>query len=330
MKKLHEFYTAGTGTALLIGNPQAAAMNAPEGKRYDAWKDAYGNALVDMNIGGTAGLIGGAGLGAGAGALAMRTNAGKRAAAKLASSATKLSGGGLAERLINYKGFKKAATPAGALIGGIAGLGIGSAAGLMHGHYGKRAQEIRNRHLSANLKPVLRELAARSEKLTELAASWVGPSGMNAKGQRPEDNWGRAAGMGILVGGAPGAVLTQPLASASAKEGVIYRKRDAATDSLRLGAGGVGGALAGGMAGLAAQRFIPRLHGRAGAYAPVIGNLAGMAAGLVGGYKWAKGANDGRIKDAKLDRMKTKMASAYISDQIKKQIAKGQTEGTIS
>jgi hypothetical protein len=162
MKKLHEFY-AGTGTALLVGNPAASAINAPSGKRYDAWKDAYGNALVDREYGGAIGLLGGAGIGAGAGALAMRSKSGKSVAAKLSG------GGDVAERLAKFKALKKAATPAGALIGGLAGLGIGGFAGLAHGHYGKRAQEIRNRHLEANLKPALRELAARSEQLKEFA-----------------------------------------------------------------------------------------------------------------------------------------------------------------
>jgi hypothetical protein len=162
MKKLHEFY-AGTGAALLVGNPAASAINAPSGKRYDAWKDAYGNALVDREYGGAIGLLGGAGIGAGAGALAMRSKSGKSVAAKLSG------GGDVAERLAKFKALKKAATPAGALIGGLAGLGIGGFAGLAHGHYGKRAQEIRNRHLEANLKPALRELAARSEQLKEFA-----------------------------------------------------------------------------------------------------------------------------------------------------------------
>lgn len=163
MKKLHEFYTAGTGTALLVGNPAASAINAPKGKKYDAWKDAYGNAVVDRDIGASVGLIAGAGVGAGAGALVGRSNLGKRIAARGAA------GGDIAERLAKFKIAKKAATPAGALVGGLAGLGLGGFAGLAHGHYGKRAQEIRNRHLSANLKPALRELAARSEQITEFA-----------------------------------------------------------------------------------------------------------------------------------------------------------------
>ena len=185
--------------------------------------------------------------------------------------------------------------------------------------------------MKIDLKKNLKELAARSEAITEFAAAtWVGPSGMNAKGQRPEDNWRRGAGVGLLVGGAPSAILTQPLASAAAREGVIYRKRDAAKDSLRMGVGTVGGAMAGGTAGMAAQLFIPKLRGRAGAYAPLVGQLAGVTAGLFGGYKWAKGANRDRINDAKLDRMKTKMASAYIANEIKRQAAAGATEGSIS
>jgi hypothetical protein len=323
MKKLHEFYTAGTGTAMLIGNPQAAAINAPQGKKYDAWKDAYGNVLVDGQIGQTAGALAGAGLGAGAGALLMRTDAGKRSAARMAGEI----GGDLKTRTKAYKLIKgSGAKSAGALAGLIGGAVLGTAGGVLHGHYGKRAQEIRNRHLSANLKPALRELAARSEQITELAApAWVGPSGMNSKGQRPEGNWGRAAGMGLLVGGAPGAILTQPLAATAAREGVIYRKRDAATDALRTSFGGIAGSLAGKAAGIAAQRFIPGL-GRAGAYAPLAGSLAGVAGGLYGGYQWAKGANNSRIGEAKMDRMKTKMASAYVNDQIKKRISesKGQ------
>ena len=307
MKKLHEFYTAGTGTALLIGNPQAAAMNAPEGKKYDAWKDAYGNVLVDSQIGQTAGALAGAGVGAGAGALLMRTKAGKQVAAKAAAGL----GGNLTDRLRSYKAIRRGGTPAGALAGLLGGAILGTAGGVLHGHYGKRAQEIRNRDLSANLKPALRELAARSEQITELA-SWVGPSGMNSKGQRPEDNWGRAAGVGLLVGGAPGAILTQPLAAQASREGVVYGKRDAAKDSLRMSGGAFAGSLAGSLAGLGAQRFIPKLHGRAGAYAPIVGSLAGMAGGLLGGYKWAKGANTDRINEAKMDRMKTKMASAYV------------------
>lgn len=190
MKRLHEFYTAGTGTAMLIGNPQAAAINAPQGKKYDAWKDAYGNALVDRDIGGAAGLVAGAGIGAGAGALAMRTKTGKRVAAKLSS------GGDMAERLARFKNLKQVATPVGALVGGLAGLGIGGYAGLVHGHYGKRAQEIRNRHLSANLKPALRELAARSGRITEFAMV------RDANGQfvEVEDEGGMGMGTAIKAG----------------------------------------------------------------------------------------------------------------------------------
>jgi len=190
MKRLHEFYTAGTGTAMLIGNPQAAAINAPQGKKYDAWKDAYGNALVDRDIGGAAGLVAGAGVGAGAGALAMRTKTGKRVAAKLSS------GGDMAERLAKFKNLKQVATPVGALVGGLAGLGIGGYAGLVHGHYGKRAQEIRNRHLSASLKPALRELAARSEAITEFAMV------RDANGQfvEVEDEGGMGMGTAVKAG----------------------------------------------------------------------------------------------------------------------------------
>ena len=188
MKRLHEFYTAGTGTAMLIGNPQAAAINAPKGKKYDAWKDAYGNALVDRDIGGASGLVAGAGIGAGAGALVGRSNFGKRVAAKLSS------GGDISERLAKFKIAKQAATPAGALVGGLAGLGLGGFAGLVHGHYGKRAQEIRNRHLSANLKPALRELAARSEAIKEFAMV------RNADGQFVEDEGGMGVGTAVKAG----------------------------------------------------------------------------------------------------------------------------------
>lgn len=158
---------AGLGTALLVGNPTASAINAPQGKKYDAFKDAYGNVLVDREIGGTIGALAGAGAGAGAGALLMRTQTGKRAAARIVNRATP--DASLAKRLAGYKAIRSAATPAGGLVGALAGLGIGGTAGMLHGHYGKRAQEIRNRHLSADLKPALRELAARSEEITEFA-----------------------------------------------------------------------------------------------------------------------------------------------------------------
>lgn len=162
MKKLHEFI-AGTGTAFLVGNPAASAINAPQGKKYDAFKDAYGNVLVDREIGGTAGALAGAGMGYGAGALLAKSKKGQKAAAKLVGS------GPLASRLENYKLIKAGAKPVGALAGALGGLVVGSTAGIFHGHFGKRAQEIRNRDLSANLKPALRELAARSEAIVEFA-----------------------------------------------------------------------------------------------------------------------------------------------------------------
>jgi hypothetical protein len=168
-----------------------------------------------------------------------------------------------------------------------------------------------------NLKLQLRELAARSERVVELASNWVGPSGVNSKGQRPEDNWRRGAGMGLLIGGVPGAILTQPLASKSAENKVIYRKRDAATDSLRI----AGGGLAGGMLGSVAGRLAAR--GSAGpSLLPLVGNIAGLGAGLFGGYKWAKGASENRINEARVDRVKTGMASAYLNDQMKKRNAR--------
>lgn len=176
-----------------------------------------------------------------------------------------------------------------------------------------------------NLKLQLRELAARSERVVELASNWVGPSGVNSKGQRPEDNWRRGAGMGFLIGGAPGAILTQPLASKSAENKVIYRKRDAAGDSARMGVGSLGGGIVGAASGLAAQRFIPQLHGRVGAVVPLAATLAGSLAGLGAGYKWAKGANENRINEARVDRVKTGMASAYLNDQMKKRNARTAT-----
>jgi hypothetical protein len=172
-----------------------------------------------------------------------------------------------------------------------------------------------------NLKLQLRELAARSERVVELANNWVGPSGMNAKGQRPEDNWKRSAGMGLLVGGAPGALLTQRNAAASRDAGVIYRKRDAAADSGRVVTGGLAGGLVGAAAGLGAQRFIPKLHGKLGTFVPLAGTIAGNLAGLAGGYAWANKAGDRRIAEARIDRAKTKMATAYMVDQMKKRQA---------
>lgn len=193
MKKLHEF--AGTATALLVGNPTASAINAPQGKKYDAFKDAYGNVLVDREIGGTVGALGGAAAGYGAGALLAKSKKGQKAAAKLAGS------GALGDRLANYKLIKAGAKPVGALAGALGGLVVGSTAGILHGHYGKRAQEIRNRHLSANLKPALRELAARSERIVEFAMV----RDANGRYVEVEDEDGGGMGAGKMIKAGAGA-----------------------------------------------------------------------------------------------------------------------------
>jgi len=124
----------------------------------------------------------------------------------------------------------------------------------------------------------------------------------NEYGQRPEDNWKRAAGIGVLTGGLPGALLTQPNASEAMRAGKVYRKRDAFTDSLRIGTGtavgGLGGALAGyGIAGggftKAAIADTARMtRGMRGA---PVGQLAGAVAGLGSGYLWARHANKARL-----------------------------------
>jgi hypothetical protein len=66
----------------------------------------------------------------------------------------------------------------------------------LHGHFGKRAQEIRNRDLSANLKPALRELAARSEKLKEFAMV----RDANGRYVEVEDEGGMGVGTAVKAG----------------------------------------------------------------------------------------------------------------------------------
>lgn len=161
-------------------------------------------------------------------------------------------------------------------------------------------------NLETNLKPALRELAARSERIVELAASWVGPSGMNAKGQRPEDNWKRAAGMGLLGGGPIGVFVSQPLAARADRSNVIYRKRDAGVDALKVAAIGTAGQVVGSLAANRAGL------GKKGAIASALG---GMALGSFGGYSWAKRSNERRIAEANLDRKKTRMAAAWMAQQ---------------
>lgn len=163
--KLHEFYTAGHGTAMLIGNPLSSAINAPRGQKLNAYKDATGNVVGDQQVG--------AALGAGSGAL-LGGAAGAAAGPLLTKSVFTpkefrnflRNGGTRSKKMAMMRG-------AGAVVGGLAGLAggavAGGALGGLHGHYGKRAEEIRKRHLSANLKPVLRELAAISEGLKEFA-----------------------------------------------------------------------------------------------------------------------------------------------------------------
>jgi hypothetical protein len=145
-------------------------------------------------------------------------------------------------------------------------------------------------------KLALKELAAQAV-LVELAA--------NAKGQRPEDNWKRAAGMGFLVGGPTGMILTQPNANESERAGVVYGKRNAAGDVLRTGVGAAGGSIAGNIAGMATGGAFSKnaraIHGadmgKVMRHAQV-GNLAGGVAGLGLGYLWARKANKGRIARA--------------------------------
>ena len=197
MKRLHEFYTAGGGTAYLIGNPAASAINAPKGQKLAAYKDATGNVVVDSQIGALAGASGGALLGGTAGALAgplmlkdddLRKNAIKGVSGRGLSKTEKLAL------------MKRTTRGVGGLAGGVAGLAggaiIGSAAGAIHGHFGKRAQEIRNRHLSADLKPALRELAARSERIIEFAMV------RDANGQfvEVEDEGGMGVGTAVKAG----------------------------------------------------------------------------------------------------------------------------------
>lgn len=142
----------------------------------------------------------------------------------------------------------------------------------------------------------LKELAAKAA-LVEL------DSIPNAKGQKPEDNWKRAAGIGLLVGGPTGVLLTQPNANESARAGVVYGKRNAAGDVMRTTAGITGGSFAGQLGGMASAGVFSK-GGHAGADMGKImrhvqiGNLAGVTVGLGGGYMWARHANKTRIARA--------------------------------
>ena len=124
---------AEAGTAFLLGNPAAAAINARKGKKLAAYKDAYGNAVVDTSIGGGIGSLTGAAGGAG---LAL---AGPR---KWRAGAYKALGKGLGGRGA-YRAITAGLAGAG---GAVAGGLVGAEAGAAHGTYGKRAQELRHRY----------------------------------------------------------------------------------------------------------------------------------------------------------------------------------------
>lgn len=188
-----------------------------------------------------------------------------------------------------------------AKVPGAAGAGIraGKASWRMTGKAGfgsrvvKAAKAVgRNVARAFDAKLALKELAARAV-LVELAAN----------AQRPEDNWKRAGGMGFLVGGPTGMLLTQPNANESERAGVVYRKRDAAGDVGRVVGGTYAGAIGGSLGGAAAGGAFSKA-GHAGAdlskiaRRTQIGGLAGVAAGLGGGYLWARKANKGRIARA--------------------------------
>jgi hypothetical protein len=127
-------------SAYLLGNPLTAAINARKGKKLEAYKDAYGNAITDTRIGAGVGALAGGAAGAGVG---------------LTRGARKI-GYGILRKSGNYgKGFgrglgvgvNRALVAAGAGAAGAgAGTIIGAEAGNIQGNLGKRAQELRHRY----------------------------------------------------------------------------------------------------------------------------------------------------------------------------------------
>ena len=115
---------ADTGTALLIGNPLTSALNARKGKKWDAYKDAYGNQVGDTIAGGLTGVAAGTGIGA-------VSSLHPKIGARFARSAAK-------------RGISKAGV--GAIIGAVGGGYLGSGIGHLHGSFGARAREIRHRY----------------------------------------------------------------------------------------------------------------------------------------------------------------------------------------
>ena len=119
----------------LVGNPTTAAVGARKGKKWDAWKEAHGNVMVDQSIGGAAGALGGAAIGAG-----LTKVPAIRKSLTIKTSAVP---GGRMRR----GSFRKTPVGAiGALGGALAGTVIGSAVGGIHGHVSAKAKEIRERY----------------------------------------------------------------------------------------------------------------------------------------------------------------------------------------
>ena len=131
----------------IVGNPMASAASARPGKKLDAYKDAVGDVMVDSQIGGVTGaLAGGA-----AGALATRHPKVGKAITRSVNEhflRGRSQAAAKANRILHVP--KWTSGKGKAVIGGVAGAGLGllagSAIGAVHGHVGARANEIKDRY----------------------------------------------------------------------------------------------------------------------------------------------------------------------------------------
>lgn len=104
---------------LLLGNPISAAIEAKDGKKMDAFGQAFKHHLLSSAAGIGVGGLGGAGLGAGAGAIASFAK----------------------DRKIDPQVVKTLA-----VLGGMGGSSVGGSIGSLIGSHGRKASKIHGMH----------------------------------------------------------------------------------------------------------------------------------------------------------------------------------------